>query len=153
TPRCCGLNVQWSRFPFLCLTPACLRAICIRMRKRRGRWFRALGTRVSCSTMEVQPLRIPAMDKLVPLPRKFYEPSADVVAPRLLGHWLVRRTAQGVCAGAIVETEAYLTGDPAAHSFVGQTARNRVMWGPPGHGYVYFIYGNHFCFNAVCRRA
>ncbi len=87
----------------------------------------------------------------MPLAREFYEPTADLVAPKLLGHWLVRRTAQGVCAGAIVETEAYVTGDPAAHSFVGQTARNRVMWGAAGHAYVYFIYGNHYCFNTVCR--
>jgi DNA-3-methyladenine glycosylase len=90
---------------------------------------------------------------LRPLPRSFYEPSADVVAPRLLGQLLVRNTPTGPCGGPIVEVEAYLTGDAASHSFNGQTARNRVMWGPPGHGYVYFIYGNHWCFNVVCRPA
>ncbi|MDB6108811.1 MAG: 3-methyladenine glycosylase [Pedosphaera sp.] len=93
------------------------------------------------------------MNKFNPLPRKFYEPSAEVVAPQLLGHWLIRKTPQGICGGAIVETEAYLVGDPAAHSYVGLTERNRIMWGPPGHSYVYFIYGNHYCFNAVCHPA
>jgi DNA-3-methyladenine glycosylase len=93
------------------------------------------------------------MNRFTALPRKFYEPSAEAVAPRLLGHWLIRQTPQGICGGEIVESEAYLTGDPAAHSYVGLTERNRIMWGPPGHSYVYFIYGNHYCFNAVCRPA
>ena len=86
-----------------------------------------------------------------PLPRRFYEPSAQVVAPALLGHWLIRNTATGPCGGAIVEAEAYLVGDPACHGAPGPTARNRVMFGAPGHGYVYLIYGNYFCMNAVCR--
>jgi len=85
------------------------------------------------------------------LPRRFYEPSAEVVAPALLGHWLIRNTPDGPCGGAIVEAEAYLAGDPACHGATGPTARNGVMFGPPGYGYVYFIYGNHFCMNAVCR--
>ncbi len=91
------------------------------------------------------------MKEFVALSRRFYGPSASVVAPRLLGHWLIRRTEEGVCGGIIVETEAYLVDDPAAHSYGGRTERNRIMWGPPGFSYVYFIYGNHFCFNAVCR--
>ena len=86
-----------------------------------------------------------------PLPRRFYEPSAQAVAPALLGHWLVRNTSNGPCGGPIVETEAYLIGDPACHGAPGPTARNRVMFGEPGHGYVYLIYGNYFCMNVVCQ--
>jgi DNA-3-methyladenine glycosylase len=92
-------------------------------------------------------------DRYHPLPRSFYAPSADVVAPQLLGHWLVRRFPDGLCAGTIVETEAYLMNDPACHAFLGPTPRNRTMFGQPGHGYIYFIYGCHFCVNAVCRPA
>jgi DNA-3-methyladenine glycosylase len=91
------------------------------------------------------------MNKFIPLARSFYLPNADAVAPKLLGHFLIRQTPDGCCGGAIVEVEAYLTGDAAAHSFVGLTERNRVMFGPPGHCYVYFIYGNHYCVNAVCQ--
>jgi len=86
-----------------------------------------------------------------PLPRRFYQPSANAVAPALLGHWLIRNTPSGPCGGPIVETEAYLVGDPACHGSPGPTARNRVMFGEPGHAYVYFIYGNYFCMNVVCR--
>jgi DNA-3-methyladenine glycosylase len=88
-----------------------------------------------------------------PLPASFYEPSAELVAPRLLGHFLLRRTPDGAWSGgAIVETEAYLANDPACHGFRRETTRNRSMYGPPGRAYVYFIYGNYFCFNAVCSR-
>jgi DNA-3-methyladenine glycosylase len=91
------------------------------------------------------------MSSFKPLPRRFYEPSAKAVAPALLGHWLIRNTAEGPCGGPIVETEAYLVGDPACHGAPGPTARNRVMFGAPGHGYVYLIYGNYYCMNAVCQ--
>lgn len=94
------------------------------------------------------------MPNFVPLPPDFYEPSAETVAPQLLGHWLIRKTAKGFCGGPIVETEAYLgEADPASHSFRGKTERNQVMFGPGGRAYVYLIYGFHFCVNAVCRGA
>lgn len=86
-----------------------------------------------------------------PLPREFYEPSAKIVAPMLLGHTLIRRTPDGICGGVIVETEAYLSDDPACHAYKRETPRNRAMWGEMGRAYVYLIYGYHFCFNAVCR--
>ena len=90
------------------------------------------------------------VSELAPLPRSFYLPSAAEVAPLLLGHRLLCRHGRAWSGGIIVETEAYLSDDPASHSFRGETARNRSMWGPPGHAYVYQIYGFHFCFNAVC---
>jgi DNA-3-methyladenine glycosylase len=88
-----------------------------------------------------------------PLLRSFYEPSSADVAPKLLGHWLVRQTKNGPIGGIIVEVEAYIRNDPSAHSFRGQTKRNKVMFGPPGHSYVYLIYGFHYCVNTVCRPA
>jgi len=91
------------------------------------------------------------MEHFTALPRSFYEPSAKVVARELLGHFLIRNTSEGPCGGAIVETEAYLVGDPACHGAPGLTQRNRVMFGHPGHAYVYLIYGFHFCVNAVCQ--
>jgi DNA-3-methyladenine glycosylase len=99
------------------------------------------------------PERPVGMTSFVPLPRSFYEPSASSVARALLGHWLIRNTPAGCCGGVIVETEAYLLDDPACHASRGLTPRNRVMFGEPGRAYVYFIYGNHYCMNAVCRPA
>jgi DNA-3-methyladenine glycosylase len=88
-----------------------------------------------------------------PLPRDFYEPPADIVAPKLLGHLLIRNTPDGPCGGIIVETEAYLRDDPACHAYQNRSERNRTMWDAPGHAYVYLIYGYHYCFNAVCQPA
>jgi DNA-3-methyladenine glycosylase len=92
------------------------------------------------------------MTDFQPLAESFYEPSAAIVAPALLGHWLIHKIARGICGGAIVETEAYLSDDPACHGYGRQTPRNKIMYGPPGRAYVYFIYGNHNCFNTVCHR-
>ncbi len=81
----------------------------------------------------------------------FFDRDPRRVARALLGKLLIRKTARGILAGRIVETEAYLgENDPAAHSAAGKTARNAVLFGPPGIAYVYFIYGNHFCLNVSC---
>jgi DNA-3-methyladenine glycosylase len=83
----------------------------------------------------------------------FFQASAAVVAPLLLGHWLWRRTPEGVQGGPIVEVEAYLAEDPASHSFGGCTRRNQSMFAAGGCAYVYLIYGMHHCVNAVCGPA
>jgi DNA-3-methyladenine glycosylase len=91
-----------------------------------------------------------SLRRLPPLPRSFYDRDPRRVARDLLGKLLLRREGRRLLAGRIVEVEAYLGDDPAAHCFAGRTARNAVLWGPPGISYVYFIYGNHFCFNVSC---
>jgi DNA-3-methyladenine glycosylase len=88
---------------------------------------------------------------LVPLPGKFYARDPRAVSRDLLGKVLVRPQPRQLLTARIVEVEAYLgQDDPAAHSASGRTARNFVLFGPPGRSYVYFIYGNYYCFNVSC---
>ena len=85
-----------------------------------------------------------------PLPREFYDRDAEAVAPELLGMLLAHRSGDVLRVGRVVEAEAYLgPHDRAAHSSKGRTRRTEVMFGPPGHAYVYLIYGMYHCLNAV----
>jgi DNA-3-methyladenine glycosylase len=87
------------------------------------------------------------------LPREFYDRDTIAVARELLGKFLVHKSRGVLRVGKIVETEAYLgEHDLAAHSSKGKTARTKIMFGPPGHAYVYFIYGMYFCMNVVTER-
>ncbi len=93
-------------------------------------------------------------DETERLPREFFARPATDVAPDLLGCVLWHASPAGLVAARLVEVEAYRGAiDPASHSFRGQTARNAVMFGPPGHAYVYFSYGMHYCVNLVCQPA
>jgi DNA-3-methyladenine glycosylase len=88
------------------------------------------------------------------LDRTLLEAPPDMAARLVLGKLLVRRTSDALLVGRIVEVEAYFgEGDPAAHSAAGRTARTSVLFGPPGHAYVYFIYGMHSCLNISCEPA
>jgi DNA-3-methyladenine glycosylase len=86
--------------------------------------------------------------------RDFFARHSVQVAPELLGCVLEHQTADGLVAVELTEVEAYEgETDPASHAYHGKTRRNAVMYGPPGHAYVYFTYGMHFCVNLVCLPA
>jgi DNA-3-methyladenine glycosylase len=96
-------------------------------------------------------LGMSSLGRVTLLKAEFFNRDPRRVARALLGKLLVRKTPRGILAGRIVETEAYLgKGDAAAHAAAGRTARNFVLFGPAGHAYVYFIYGNHYCLNVSC---
>jgi DNA-3-methyladenine glycosylase len=86
------------------------------------------------------------------LSRDFFRRDTVKVAEELLGSSLVRVRGRTVMVGRIVEVEAYRgSDDPASHAFHGMTARNEPMFGEPGHAYVYFTYGNHYCLNVTTQ--
>jgi DNA-3-methyladenine glycosylase len=88
------------------------------------------------------------------IPKEFYARDTVKVAPDLLGKLLVRVIGPNRLVGQIVEVEAYRgKDDPASHAFRGLTPRNAPMYGEPGHAYVYFTYGNHYCLNITTQKA
>jgi DNA-3-methyladenine glycosylase len=93
-----------------------------------------------------QPTRVPSTEPTLGI--DFFDQDVLVVAKALIG---VSFKCEGV-GGLIVETEAYRNDDAASHSFRGETLRNRVMFGPPAHAYVYRSYGLHWCFNMTCGK-
>jgi DNA-3-methyladenine glycosylase len=112
---------------------------------KRGQTEERTGKTDKISWLQMPPSR------LTILPRSFYDRDPRLVGPELLGKVLVRREGRKRLTGRIVEVEAYLGAeDPAAHASIGKTARNAVLFGPPGYAYVYFIYGNHYCLNVSC---
>lgn len=99
-------------------------------------------------------MSVAQLRRLPVIPRAFYARNAEAVARDLLGCILHHETAQGARAGRIVEVEAYLgLEDLAAHASRGLTARTKPLFGPPGHAYVYLIYGMYECLNLVAEPA
>ena len=91
-------------------------------------------------------------ESIEPLPRSFYERGTVTVARALLNKQLVRVNGSAVLIGRIVEVEAYGgRNDPASHAYRGTTPRNMPMFGEPGHAYIYFTYGNHYCLNVTTQ--
>lgn len=86
------------------------------------------------------------------LSRPFYSRNTAAVARQLLGKYLIRKIGSRKLVGKIVETEAYFQNDPASHAYRGKTPRSAPMFEDPGHAYVYFIYGSHYCLNAVTEK-
>jgi DNA-3-methyladenine glycosylase len=112
-----------------------------KLTRANGTGFREAATLMTAKALLTAP----------PLSREFFNRDAITVGRELLGKLLVRRAGRRLLAGRIVENEAYLGAvDPAAHAYSGRTPRNAVLFGPPGHAYVYFIYGNHYCTNVSC---
>ena len=111
----------------------------------------SIGPSSSSSLEPVSPR--PSGGRWEVLQREFLDRPVLAVAPGLLGRVLAHQSADGLVAAEIVEVEAYRgESDPASHAYRGKTPRNAVMYGEPGHAYVYFTYGMHFCVNLVCQQ-
>jgi DNA-3-methyladenine glycosylase len=107
------------------------------------------------NSMSVNPMSLkPMTQRAKLLRREFFNRDPRIVSRELLGKLIVRKIGRKRMAGRIVEVEAYLGADDlAAHAAAGRTARNEVIFGPPGRAYVYFIYGVHYCLNISCLPA
>ncbi len=103
-------------------------------------------------THAMEPVGLRHLGALGPVERDLLTGHAVAVAAAVLGLLLVRDEDDGTATVVrVVETEAYRETDPASHSFKGRTPRVAAMFGPPGHAYVYFTYGMHFCMNVTCE--